>query len=446
VKRAVDAVYGATRPDYLVLLGAPDVVPLQPLRNPFAAADDDPDPVVTSDLPYACNAAFGRGIERFVGPTRVLGRLPDEAGASDPALLLQLLDVAAGWRSRPAAAYDTCFALTADAWTRSTRRSVATIVRDGGVIHRAPPAGPRWTRAQLAHRLLFVNCHGAPADPMFYGEGRTGEQTDAIVSPELEGCVRPGAVAAAECCYGADLYDPAAFGVEPGICSRFLQEGGYGFFGSTTVAYGPEAGNEYADLITQYFLQEVRAGASLGRAALQAQQRFVIESAPLDPADLKTIAQFCLLGDPSIHPARVARSGRRSAAKADTTGMRRRRLAHRGARLEQSAARVETRASRETSHAIEDALIDAALHHHVEPRQVLSYTIRPGRAPSAVGARLLTPDQVRASGRYHVVFARPGRLRPSILNAVLLVAREERGKLGKVRVAVQKQQRRTATA
>jgi hypothetical protein len=43
-------------------------------------------------------------------------------------------------------------------------------------------------------------------------------------------------------------------------------------------------------------------GASLGRAALLARQQFVQQTAELDPADLKTLGQFSLLGDPSIQP------------------------------------------------------------------------------------------------------------------------------------------------
>jgi hypothetical protein len=82
-------------------------------------------------------------------------------------------------------------------------------------------------------------------------------------------------------------------------------QGAYGFFGSTTIAYGPEEGNGSADLITQYFLLYVLEGASLGRAALMARQRFIQETSELDPVDLKTLAQFNLLGDPSVHPVKA---------------------------------------------------------------------------------------------------------------------------------------------
>jgi hypothetical protein len=95
-----------------------------------------------------------------------------------------------------------------------------------------------------------------------------------------------------------------------GLCQTYLGGGGHGFFGSTNIAYGPADSNANADLITQFFHRSVRGGASLGRAALEARQAFVQCTNIFDPADLKTLGQFVLLGDPSIHPVTqpVARS------------------------------------------------------------------------------------------------------------------------------------------
>src|SRR5205823_8670225 len=42
-KRAIDAIYKALTPDYVLILGATDVVPHQDLTNPVYDADDDPD-------------------------------------------------------------------------------------------------------------------------------------------------------------------------------------------------------------------------------------------------------------------------------------------------------------------------------------------------------------------------------------------------------------------
>ena len=113
-------------------------------------------------------------------------------------------------------------------------------------------------------------------------------------------------MAAVECCYGAELYDSVTLSLPLPICQRYLIQGAYGYFGSSTIAYGPEEGNGAADLITQYFLLAMLDGASLGRAALLARQQFVQQTAELDPVDLKTLGQFNLLGDPSVHPAVIA--------------------------------------------------------------------------------------------------------------------------------------------
>jgi len=112
-------------------------------------------------------------------------------------------------------------------------------------------------------------------------------------------------VVSAECCYGAELYDPSVAKGQMGICNTYLAGGAYGFFGSSTTAYGPSSGNGSADLVCQYFLQRVLAGSSLGRATLEARQRFVQVMSVLDPADMKTLAQFNLMGDPAIHPVAI---------------------------------------------------------------------------------------------------------------------------------------------
>jgi hypothetical protein len=91
-----------------------------------------------------------------------------------------------------------------------------------------------------------------------------------------------------------------------GIGSAYLAGKAYGFFGSSTIAYGPANDNGAADLLCQFFLKHVMEGASLGRAALEARQEFAGSSPNMDPVDLKTIAQFYLLGDPSIVPIKVS--------------------------------------------------------------------------------------------------------------------------------------------
>jgi len=196
--------------------------------------------------------------------------------------------------------------------------------------------------------MHFINCHGAEVDPLFYGQ-KGNDYPVAHDAGRLKGKVAEGTVVAAECCYGAELYD-AGTG-QAGMANSYLAEGAYAVFGASTIAYGPAAGNGAADLICQYFLQRVLAGASLGRAALEARQRFVRETTVLDPVDLKTLAQFSLMGDPSLAPVKRAAVG-------DTVARRANLMAH-GLALEGATSFAEPRrAARKASQAAIDALRD----------------------------------------------------------------------------------------
>lgn len=311
-KRAIDAIYKASRPDYLILLGAIDVIPHQNLVNPVAkikGTDVDPDTIAWGDLPYACDAAYDREISTFLEPTRVVGRLPDTVGASDPADFILRIDAAARAVPRSPSDYDDYLGITAEIWKKSSTLNVRAIFGNDRQLAVSPPKGPEWPSDAIRRRMHFINCHGAPAEPNFFGEDKeTGDQPVSHSAAFLDGKIASGTVVAAECCYGAELYDPKLSKGQPGIVDTYLSNGAWGFFGSSTVAYGPEDENAEADLICQYFLKHVRAGASLGRAVLEARQDFIRAATPLTPTSLKTVAQFSLMGDPSVHAVRAVES------------------------------------------------------------------------------------------------------------------------------------------
>jgi hypothetical protein len=150
--------------------------------------------------------------------------------------------------------------------------------------------------------MHFINCHGGPASPEFQGQLGESSYPVSLTTQTTAGQIAEGTVAAVECCYGAELYDSITLGIDRPICQSYLGQGAYGYLGSTTIAYGPADDNGAADLLCQYFLMEVLLGASTGRAALVARQKFVANVSQMDPVDLKSLAQFCLLGDPSVHP------------------------------------------------------------------------------------------------------------------------------------------------
>lgn len=421
-KAAVDALHRHHRPDYLLIVGAWDVVPHIALRNPMNAdADpdnDDDDEDVPSDLPYACEAAFARQPQRFLGPTRVVGRLPDAPFATTPEALVRVIDIAASHVSRPRSDYAECFALSAGVWAASTALSVRKLFGAAAPMHTSPTAGPRWGRRDLAPRVHFINCHGNTFDPMFLGEGPVDTYHVAHQGARLEGRVSEGAVVAAECCYGAELYDPADADGRPGICSTYLAQGAYGFFGSTCIAYGPAEGNGQADLICQSFVEAVLGGASLGRAVLEARQRFIAQYSHHDPADVKTLLQFLLLGDPSLHPVQapahsfarsdaMAKARRSNLLQPAARAFRRERLVRTGMNLARSIG-VAVPAQLDTPAPVRALLMAAA-----EESGLQAPTLRTWRIEFAPGAARAMPPGVGARRALRSIHAVTGRRQPA---------------------------------
>jgi hypothetical protein len=298
-KQAIDGVYRKLMPDYLMILGADDIVPHQNMKNPVFKHGGDEDQFAFGDLPYACEAPYSQKPQAFTGPTRVLGRLPDLHGVGDTDYLIRIIETAAQHKPLKFDDYMKYLGISAEVWRGSTEMTLTNLFGSAADLQLAPDRGPEWEDSLISRRTHFINCHGAPADSHFYGQrGRSYPQAhDASL---FSGKIKEGTLVAAECCYGGELYNPNLADGQAGICNTYLGNGAYGFFGSTTIAYGPAEGNGSADLICQFFLRSVFRGASLGRAALEARQRFIESSPALDPIDLKTLAQFNLYGDPSI--------------------------------------------------------------------------------------------------------------------------------------------------
>ena len=456
-KNAVDGVFKALAPDYLLLLGAIDVIPHQDLKNPiFDPNGEDTDEYAYGDLPYACEAPYSQNPQDFFGPTRVVGRLPDITGGKDPSYLLQLLGTAETYKTFPASQYLSCFGISAQIWQKSTSLSVTHVFGASATVETVPPKNAQWPPADLAKIAHFINCHGADKSQLFYGQPSSGAQQypTALDSTYLGGKVSEGTVAAAECCYGAELYDPSKLGIPAAICNTYLANKAYGFFGSTTIAYGPADSNGQADLICQYFLQSVLRGASLGRAALQARQSFVRAASPPDPSDIKTIAQFNLYGDPSITPVSTptpVSEGAPGGGSAKTVAVaaaerveredRRKSLFRAGVNLavtEPRARRTKTKLAK----SIEAALRTRAKELGMTAGTILSFDVIHPPAPTLAGPKtmrktLTMPKAMRPpsppDNRYHVVFGpkqeNQTKERGQVVAITAMIAREVDGEV-----------------
>lgn len=314
VKKTVDALVKKLNPDYIVLFGSTDVVPSFEVPNPSASEDDES--TVPTDNPYASSQPFSRARRAsYLIPDRVVGRIPDVPGSGDPAWLVSCLSVASSWQAGARNMYDKDLLVCCDTWEGGGRECVDYIGRDPSKLLLSPPAKTASASVRGRHgaRLQMIKCHGAGLDSQFYGQ-KGNSYPPVLSSVALQGRVQKKTVVGAMCCYGASVFDPqsdeARAPGEPPIPSVYLRGGAYGFLGATNTAWvGPDS-MMCADWVVAAFLKSVLSGASLGRATLESKQDFVRwtqqQGHGLDAADEKTLLQFVLLGDPSIHPIRAS--------------------------------------------------------------------------------------------------------------------------------------------
>lgn len=297
-KDAIDALWTGENWDYLTILGAPDVVPHQDLDDPGTHDDDRS---VPSDLPYACSAPYSRTISDFLSPDRPVSRLPDRMGETDASDFVCVIDNAT--LSTPASreSFSTYLGITAKVWQGSTDLSLSNIFGPGSVARPSPMDGPFWNSTELGSMAHFINCHGTPGDPTFYGQSGSS-YPEAHRASHFFSKIRAGTIVSAECCYGAEFYDAGALGLHPPIANTYLTSGCVAYMGSTNIAYGPPVGNGAADLICQYFLIELLSGESVAAAGLRSRLKYIASAGTMGPIPLKTIAQFLVVGDSSLYP------------------------------------------------------------------------------------------------------------------------------------------------
>ena len=132
----------------------------------------------------------------------------------------------------------------------------------------------------------------------------------AITSATLKARLKPDTLVGTMCCYGAQIFSPEAKqarnrGRWP-LASTYLRKGALAFVGSTRQAWLGVNVMKSADWIVADYFKRILGGASIGRAFLESKQKYIsyyIEKGrSLDAMGQKTLIEYVLLGDPSIHP------------------------------------------------------------------------------------------------------------------------------------------------
>jgi len=316
VKRAVDELWMQLNPDYLAILGSEDIVPMFHVPNPSYDPGGDDDRKVPTDNPYASSSPF-RASKRssYLVPDRVIGRIPDMVSDGDPSWFVDYLATAASWVSQPASVYAGAYAICCDEWRGAGEASTRYIGEPASQLLISPPISDDTgaSSQRLGARLHMIKCHGAQLDPKFYGQ-QDRRYPVALTSETLKSRLNRSTIAAAMCCYGAQVYSPAdPAATDPGkwpLASTYLRKGAYGFVGSTMIAWVGVPQMMCADWIVAGYLKGLLGGASQGRALLESKQDYVRwitqQGHAPDIADEKTLIEYVLLGDPSIHPVSAA--------------------------------------------------------------------------------------------------------------------------------------------
>jgi hypothetical protein len=182
----------------------------------------------------------------------------------------------------------------------------------------------------------MIRCHGNPLDATFWGHDPDEDNAEkawkrAITSTTLKARLQPATIVGTMCCYGAQIFSPKAHHARSQrrwpLASTYLRRGALAFVGSTKRAWlgGDEMGS--ADTLVADYFNRVLRGASIGRAFLTSKQKYIAHKSEdgglADAMGEKTVIEYVLLGDPSIHPVGRKVSGPESALAAEERRQRR---------------------------------------------------------------------------------------------------------------------------
>lgn len=307
----------------LLIIGGPQVVPFHELPNPT----DDYDEKIQSDNPYATLDS------NYFVPEWPVGRLPGETGA-DAGLLLEQVRVLIANHNRSrrmksmtegsvywpflvliqglidaltARRQSANIGYSAAVW----RRSSTAVFRPVGSPSNILVSPPQESKTIPVERLLkpeiaYYNLHGLEDGAEWYGQRDPSERNQGVDYPvalspkQLKKNGHAPRVVFSEACYGGNIQNKSG---DSALSLKFLSLGTMAVIGSTCIAYGAVATPLVAaDLLGNYFWQQMKGGRTAGEALMLAKidmaREMINRQGFLDAEDQKTLLSFVLYGDP----------------------------------------------------------------------------------------------------------------------------------------------------
>ncbi len=189
------------------------------------------------------------------------------------------------------------YGLSALVWQEESDYEFGKVASRG--VDVSPQVGNSNVSAHMGHEvnLLFFNLHGSDRAKYWYGQDG-GNYPEAFSPSVLRKMARPYFLGV-EACYGARYLG----GLTPddSIVLTAVQNHCIAFLGSSKIAFGTSTPTgSCADLVVGSYIKEVSLGESAGDAHIAGLKRLAAGGWDLmDDADIKTMAEFALYGDPS---------------------------------------------------------------------------------------------------------------------------------------------------
>lgn len=288
---ALKKVIDIARPKYLMILGNEEVIDVARWKN----LASDGDEIVESDLCYSTldlNTPWD-GQEYDFSQIMRVGRIPSFEGEGLESFSRYFEDAAkyiGGMKDV------VPYGLSALVWEDESNDEYKEVTK--GKVDASPSVTKNDVDKRIPSRanLLFFNLHGSDNTEFWYGqEGHS--YPEAFAPSVLDGLVNPYFIGV-EACYGAKYIG----GLSPtkSIVMMALRNKCMALLGSSKIAFGTSRPKgSCADIVVGDYIKYLVKGYSAGDAHIEGLKRLAADRASMDDADVKTLAEFAIYGDPS---------------------------------------------------------------------------------------------------------------------------------------------------
>lgn len=291
-KQAVDKVCRKMKPDHVLFLGGPDIIPFQDLEDPCGGAEKIP-----SDLPYACENGYSTSVKNFLVPVRQVSRLPDDCNSIvDIRNFMNTILNANRQKTRSIEEYHSVFAVAAENLKTGKEDSIKKMFGEETQILTCPPETGSWKKDLYFRMFHYFLLYGKEGSAKWFEDMECKNSVYESFGNKIN--VSQGNLAFSMVSYGAQLNT----GDIP-LAITYMAKGSCGFLGVTSEIQDMSMRNSPGDRLVEGFIQSVKKGNCMDQAFLEARQQLLSQS--VSQKEMATLAQWVLYADGCIIPMKA---------------------------------------------------------------------------------------------------------------------------------------------